>query len=124
MKGSGWIVLITLPTLSLVECATRRRGGVGGPASLLFVILVLAVLGLAVAPFENAVSRRYEAEADWHALNATRERDARSGIGAQAVQTFERTSLDDPSPPLWGLPVARRWQVRRGRPSRAATGCP
>jgi STE24 endopeptidase len=97
VKSIGWIALVTLPTLWLAALATRRRGGVGDPANLPFVILVLAVVGLLVTPFQNVISRRYEAEADWRSLNATRD----PASARKLFQTFERTSLDDPSPPLW-----------------------
>jgi Zn-dependent protease with chaperone function len=97
VKGIGWVALITLPTLWFVALATRRRGGVGDPANLPYVILVLVAISLLAAPFENAVSRRYEAEADWRALNATRDPASARSL----FQRFERTSLDDPSPALW-----------------------
>ena len=97
VKGIGWIALVTLPMLWLVALATRRRGGAGDPANLPFVILVLVVLGLLAAPFQNAVSRRYESEADWRSLNATRDPASTRTL----FQRFERTSLEDPSPPLW-----------------------
>ena len=74
---------------------------------------------------QNAVSRRYEAEADWRALNATRD----PAVGDAALQSFERTSLEEPSPPLWDylwlenhptlmqrIAMAERW--RRGTASR------
>lgn len=133
VKSIGWIALLTLPTLWLVALATRRRGGVGDPANLPFVILVLVVLGLLAAPLQNAVSRRYEAEADWRALNATRDPVSTRTL----FRRFERTSLEEPSPPLWDylwlenhptlmqrIAMAEQWRVRCGRPSRAATGCP
>ena len=60
-------------------------------------LLVLTVLGLLTAPFQNVVSRRYEAEADWRALNATRDPTS----ARKLFQSFERTSLEDPSPSLW-----------------------
>ena len=44
----------------------------------------------------NVVSRRYEAEADWRALNATRDPAAASRL----FQDFARTSLQEPNPPL------------------------
>jgi STE24 endopeptidase len=95
-KAIGWTALIILPTLWLLALATRRRGGVGDPANLPYVFLVLTVLALLTAPLENAVSRRYEAEADWRALNATRDPAA----DASLFQTFARTSLEEPNPPL------------------------
>ncbi|MGN6797541.1 MAG: M48 family metalloprotease [Gaiellaceae bacterium] len=95
-KSIGWTALIVLPTLWLLAAATRRRGGVGDPANLPYVFLVLTVLALLAAPLENAVSRRYEAEADWRALNATRDPAA----DASLFQQFGRTSLEEPNPPL------------------------
>jgi STE24 endopeptidase len=122
LKALGWTALIVVPTLWLVALATRRRGGLGDPANLPLAILVLTVLGLATAPLQNAVSRRYEAEADWRALNATRD----PASARQLFESFERTSLEQPSPPLWDyvwledhptlmqrIAMAERWQERR-----------
>jgi STE24 endopeptidase len=97
IKGIGWTALVVLPTLWLLALATRRRGGVGDPANLPYVILVLTVIGLLTAPFQNVVSRRYEAEADWRSLNATRDPVSTRRL----FQSFERTSLEAPSPPTW-----------------------
>ena len=97
IKGIGWTALVVLPTLWILALATRRRGGVGDPANLPYVILVLTVIGLLTAPFQNVVSRRYEAEADWRSLNATRD----PASTRKLFQTFERTSLENPSPPTW-----------------------
>jgi STE24 endopeptidase len=96
-KAIGWTALVVLPTLWLLALATRRRGGVGDPANLPYVILVLTVIGLLAAPFQNAISRRYEAEADWRSLNATHD----PASTRKLFQTFERTSLEDPDPPTW-----------------------
>jgi STE24 endopeptidase len=97
LKGIGWSALVVLPTLWIAALATRRRGGVGDPANLPFVFLVLTVVGLLVAPVENVVSRRYEAEADWRSLNATRD----PASTQQLFVAFGRTSLEEPNPPLW-----------------------
>ena len=96
LKGLGWTALIIGPTLWLAALATRRRGGLADPANLPFALLFLTVFGLATAPLQNAVSRRYEAEADWRALNATRD----PASARQLFWSFERTSLEQPSPPL------------------------
>lgn len=133
LKGIGWAALIVLPTLWLVGLATRRRGGVGDPANLPFVLLALAVLGLLTAPLQNIVSRRYEAEADWRSLNATQDAAATK----QLFQTFARTSLENPSPPLWDylllenhptlaqrIAIVDRWCATSARRSRASPGCP
>jgi STE24 endopeptidase len=123
IKSIGWTALIVLPTLWLLALATRRRGGVGDPANLPFVFLVLTFLALLTAPIENAVSRRYEAEADWRALNATRDPAADTSL----FQEFGRSSLDEPNPPLldylWlenhptiaqRIAMAQAWKARNG----------
>jgi Zn-dependent protease with chaperone function len=97
LKAIGWTALLTLPALWLLERATRRRGGLANPESVPFAALVLVVAALLVAPFENAVSRRYEAEADWRALNATGDAVA----ARQVFRSFGRVSLEEPNPPLW-----------------------
>jgi STE24 endopeptidase len=60
-------------------------------------VLVLTVLSLLTAPVQNAVSRRYEAEADWRALAATKD----PGSATRLFRSFQQTSLEEPSPPLW-----------------------
>jgi STE24 endopeptidase len=123
IKGIGWTALVVLPTLWILALATRRRGGVGDPANLPYVILVLSVIGLLTAPFQNVVSRRYEAEADWRSLNATRD----PASTRKLFQTFERTSLDNPSPPTWDylwlethptlaqrIAMVEQWRKRNG----------
>jgi STE24 endopeptidase len=122
-KAIGWTALIILPTLWLVAVATRRRGGVGDPANLPYVFLVLTVLAVLTSPIENAVSRRYEAEADWRALNATRDPAADTSL----FQQFAKTSLEEPNPPLldflWlenhptlaqRIAMAQAWRAREG----------
>lgn len=124
IKGIGWTALVVLPTLWILALVTRRRGGVGDPANLPFVILALTVIGLLTAPIQNVVSRRYEAEADWRSLNATRD----PASTRKLFQTFERTSLDNPSPPTWDylwlethptlaqrIAMVEQWRKRTGR---------
>jgi STE24 endopeptidase len=97
LKGIGWTLLVVIPVAWLVTKAARLRGGIANPASLPVALLALVVVGFLVAPLENVVSRRYEAEADWSALQATR--DAASA--RRLFVGFERTSLQQPNPPLW-----------------------
>jgi STE24 endopeptidase len=124
IKGIGWTALVVLPTLWILALATRRRGGVGDPANLPYVILVLSVVGLLTTPAQNVVSRRYEAEADWRSLNATRD----PASTRKLFQTFERTSLESPSPATWDylflethptlaqrIAMVEQWQRRNGR---------
>jgi len=96
-KGIAWGVLFGVPLLGLVAYVTGRRGGLRRGENVPLALLTLAVAGLAVAPLANAVSRRYEAEADWMALNATRDPAAGRGL----FERFVRTDLQNPDPPGW-----------------------
>jgi STE24 endopeptidase len=96
-KGLAWFALLApLLTLALAR-ATRLRGGLGEPAAVPLAVLTALVLELALLPFANAVSRRYEAEADWVALEATRDPAAARGFFAR----LPATNLAQPEPPAW-----------------------
>jgi STE24 endopeptidase len=120
-KGLGWSLMLTIPGFFVVELVTRRRGGLQRPELVPYVLLVLAVIGLAITPFGNAVSRRYEAEADWSALRATHDPAAAEGL----FRKFARYDLVQPNPPGWSyvmlddhptivqrLAMARAWRAR------------
>ena len=96
-KGLAWSLLLTVPGFFVVEWATRRRGGLERPENVPYALLLLALVGVVVTPFGNAVSRRYEAEADWSALRATRDPAA----AASVFRKFTRYDLVQPNPPLW-----------------------
>jgi STE24 endopeptidase len=96
-KGIAWGVLIGLPLLALVALVTGRRGGLRNPGTVPLALLTLTAAGVVVTPFANAVSRRYEAEADWMALNATRD----PGAGRGLFKEFIETDLQNPDPPGW-----------------------
>jgi STE24 endopeptidase len=96
-KGIAWGVLFGLPLFALVAYVTGRRGGLRRPENVPLAIFTLAVAGLVVTPLANAVSRRYEAEADWIALQATRDPDA----GRALFVGFVRTDRQNPDPPGW-----------------------
>ena len=90
-KGVGWFALLALPGAWLLS----RAASLADPRSLPRLALVLLLLQLATLPLANAISRRYEAEADAVGLRLTR--DSRS---AEALyRRFARTSLTDPDPP-------------------------
>jgi STE24 endopeptidase len=96
-KGVAWGLLIGFPILAAAAFATRRRGGILQPGVVAVLLLALAVLQLVVTPFTNALSRRYEAEADWVGLVGTQDPDAARGL----FKEFVVTDLQDPSPPGW-----------------------
>lgn len=96
-KAIGWFALFALPAALLVMLATRRRGGMGDPAAVPLALLVVAVLQLVALPVQNLTGRRMEAEADWKALEATRQPAAARGL----FRELATTSLADPSPPGW-----------------------
>jgi Zn-dependent protease with chaperone function len=96
-KGAAWFVLFAVPGLALIAWIADRRGGLADPAQVPVALLCAFALFIATLPAQNAISRRYEAEADWLALTATQ--DAESAIGLE--QRFALTNLSDPTPPGW-----------------------
>jgi STE24 endopeptidase len=97
LKGVAWGLLFSLPLTYLLAVLTRRRGGIHRAEVVPYALLVSAVLGLLSTPLQNVVSRRYEAEADWMALQATRDPAA----GREAFRSFTRVDLAKPRPPWW-----------------------
>jgi len=121
-KGIGWFALFAIPGAWILMRATRGRGGMGAPEAVPLALLVVAVVQVAAAPAANAISRRMEAEADWKALQVTRDPDALEGL----MVGFSDTSLGDPEPPGWvelmlgthptladRVAMARAWAARR-----------
>jgi STE24 endopeptidase len=96
-KSIGWIFLFAVPGAYVVARVTRRRGGLGEPASVPVALLAVAVVQLALLPVFNAISRRYEAEADWLALRATADPRAFEGL----THELAAASLAQPDPPPW-----------------------
>jgi STE24 endopeptidase len=97
LKGIAWFALLAFPLAFLVAEGTRRAGGLVSPGAIPLAVLVLVIASFLTTPFQNAVSRRYEAEADWTALQATRDPAA----AVKLFKSFEQTSLQEPSPPAW-----------------------
>jgi STE24 endopeptidase len=124
VKGIGWYALFAIPGAYLIARATRRRGGMGVPEAVPLALLVLVLLNVLAKPLQAEITRHLEGEADWAALQTTR--DPRSG---QALfQDFATTSLTDPDPPTWAylwfddhptlmqrIGMVRAWARREGR---------
>jgi STE24 endopeptidase len=123
-KALGWYTLFALPGAMLIALATRRRGGMAEPEAVPLGLLVLVVLGLASQPVQAEITRHIEAEADWMALQTTRDPAA----GRSLFRHFGTTTLEQPNPPLWDylmledhptlmqrIAMTEAWRRRYGR---------
>jgi STE24 endopeptidase len=132
LRGLGWFALFALPCAFVVAAAAARRGGPGSPPAIPVVLLAVACLQVASLPVVGAITRRYEAEADWLALETTRDPVA-------AVALFQRlgtVNIDEPRPPGWAflllsdhptllqrIAMAQAWREDRGA-SASRAGAP
>jgi STE24 endopeptidase len=120
-KGLGWVALLALPVTFVIAQATRVRGGLARSEAVPVALLVVFALELLLLPATNVVSRRYEAEADWVALEATRDPASSRALTLRLA----RASLADPDPPAWAyvlrrthptvvqrLALAQAWEAR------------
>ena len=123
-KGIAWYALFAIPGAWAIARITRRRGGMRSPEAVPLALLALAALSFAAAPLQNVISRHMEAEADWTALETTRDPDAMTGL----FRRFSTTSLGDPTPPGWAyvmlathpplldrIEMAQAWKARNPR---------
>jgi STE24 endopeptidase len=102
-RGLAWLALLAVPGAWVVALATRRLGGLGEPAAVPAAVLAVVAFQLATLPLASAVSRRYEAEADWIGVRSTGQ-----PAGAEEFLTrLPETNLADPEPPAW-------WTLLRG----------
>jgi len=102
-KDIGWYALFAFPGLFLIARLTRRRGGMAQPEAVPLSLFVLVVLTLVSQPIQNVISRHMEAEADWSALQATRD-----PVGATSLfRHFVPTTLGRARPVDGGVPPAR-----------------
>jgi STE24 endopeptidase len=124
-KLNGWFVLVALPMAWLVAVVTRRRGGMYEARAVPIALLAAVVLQIVVSPAQNVVTRRYEAEADWVALQTGRDPQA----ARKLFKEISETSHADPQPPAWAyvlfdthpttmqrIEMVEAWRARHGRP--------
>lgn len=97
LRGLGWFALAALPGVWVLATVTRRQGGLGEPGAVPLAVLTVVVLLLVTTPLANVISRRYEAEADWVALETTRDPASARAL----LRRLSRTGLADPDPPTW-----------------------
>lgn len=92
-KGLAWFVLLLVLALALLARLVQLQAPEDVPRALLIAFVLL----LAATPIANAISRRYEAEADWIALET-----ARDPVGAKRfLADLAEAGVRDPSPPRW-----------------------
>jgi STE24 endopeptidase len=124
LRRVGWLVLFLLPASALVALATSGRGGLARPEAIPVALLVFVALQLLTLPLWTLVSRHEETEADWSALQATREPSTARALFARLATT----SLADPEPPAWAyvlyadhptiaqrIALTEAWQARSPR---------
>ena len=122
LEGVAWYALFALPGAWLIARITRRRGGMGNPAAVPLSLLVVVVLNLLSLPVYNLISRHMEQEADWKALESTKDPESAKSL----FREFTIQSLNDPDPPRWSyllfdshpsveerIGMAEAWRQRR-----------
>jgi len=97
LRGLGWFALAAVPGVFVLAAVTGRQGGLAEPGAVPLAVLTVVLLLLVTAPLTNVISRRYEAEADWVALETTRD----PGSARALLRRLSRTGLVDPDPPAW-----------------------
>jgi STE24 endopeptidase len=120
-KLLAWFALLAVPEAYLVALVARRRGGMARPEAVPLALLVVVVVSLVTTPLWNVITRRYEAEADWMALETTKNPAAAKGL----FEHFGSADLSDPNPPtlsyvifdshptlLQRIEMAEAWQER------------
>jgi STE24 endopeptidase len=92
-KGLAWTLLFLVPGLWLVGRAARPDRAELLPRA----ALAAALVALVALPLANAISRRYEREADWIAFERTRDPDA----AADLFRDLAISNALQPDPPRW-----------------------
>jgi STE24 endopeptidase len=122
LKSVGLFALFAFPLAFAIALATRGRGGIYEPGAVPLAILVFTVLSLLITPLQNAFVRRYETEADWVGLNATRDPAAqRSTMRLLAITAKARPDppaaehlFEDGHPTiLERIALTKAWEERR-----------
>ena len=124
-KSVAWYALFAFPGAFLIARLTRRRGGMADPRAVPLSLFVLVVLSLLALPVQNAITRHLEAEADWMALQTTRDPAA----GRKLFHRFTTTTLDKPNPSMFEylvlenhptiaqrIAMVNAWEARQRRP--------
>jgi STE24 endopeptidase len=121
LRGLAWFALFALPCAFVVARVAGQRGGPSEPAAIPVLVLAVACLQIAALPVAGVITRRYEAEADWLALERTRDPAAAESL----FRRFSHVNVDQPDPPRWAfvlladhptlldrIAMARAWRAR------------
>lgn len=95
LKGVALFALFAFPLAFVIAVVTQSRGGMFEPAAVPLAILVLTLLSILTTPLQNAFVRRYETEADWVGLSATKDPAAQRA----ALKLLALTAKSRPNPP-------------------------
>jgi STE24 endopeptidase len=124
--AAAGVMLVNLWVVDAVLAAAVASGVLSSatdPASLPYILLVLAVLGLLTAPLQNAYSRWRERRADAFSLQLTQQPHA----FADAMTRLANQNLADANPPRWAIvlfgthpPLQER--IRRAEQAQATAG--
>jgi Zn-dependent protease with chaperone function len=95
LKSVGLFALFAFPLAFAIALATRGRGGMFEPGAVPQAILVFVLLSVVTTPLQNAFHRRYETEADWVGLNATKDPAAQR----DTMRLLAVTAKSRPDPP-------------------------
>jgi STE24 endopeptidase len=122
LKTFAWMALLALPLAYFVALTTRRRGDLFEPAAVPLAIFVVVALLFLLSPLQHAFSQQLEAEADWVALETTRD----PGAAKALFRRFTRVALVQPEPPGWArlliedhpsimerIEMAEAWRARQ-----------
>jgi STE24 endopeptidase len=122
LKSIGWYALFAVPGTFLISLATRRRGSLREARAVPLGLFVFVALTFAGQPIFGYISRRMETEADWIALETTKDPDAARTL----FKHFTTVVLSDPSPPGWSellgdthpstierIELVEAWRARR-----------
>jgi Zn-dependent protease with chaperone function len=122
LKSIGWYALFAVPGTFLIAIATRRRGSLHEARAVPLGLFVFVVLSFASQPLSGVISRRMEAEADWMALETTKDPQA----ARRLFKHFTTIALSDPAPPPWStllvdthpstlerIEMVEAWRARR-----------
>jgi STE24 endopeptidase len=126
-KGLAWYGLLSLPVLAVVARVARRWGGLYTARAVPVALFALVLISVMTQPFANLITRRMEVEADWVALETTRDPAA----ARELFEGFTEVALIEPDPPEWAhlffdthptiverIAEANAWERRNGGRSR------